>query len=238
MTKTLFVSLATAGLLFAQPGAAQQQVPVAFAKGKSAATMTGSIKGDQDRTYTVDARAGQTMTVTLKATKGSAEMNVFSPGNDSAISLGALDPYKVVTVLPTTGRYRVQVYQMRASARRGETASYNLTIAITGGGVKPSTDALVPGTSYNAIATIRCVAEPDKPMTGCKAGVKRSGPGNAVVTISTPDGGSRSLTFRGGNVVGTNGGGSLRVDRRGDTLIVRVGASELYEIPDAFVNGG
>jgi hypothetical protein len=29
-------------------------------------------------------------------------------------------------------RYRVQVYQMRASARREETAAYTLSIAVTG----------------------------------------------------------------------------------------------------------
>jgi hypothetical protein len=34
--------------------------------------------------------------------------------------------------LPTTGRYKIQVYQMRASARRGETARYTLTISLQG----------------------------------------------------------------------------------------------------------
>jgi hypothetical protein len=116
----------------AVPAAAQQVVPVAFAKGKSSTTLTGSIKGDQDRTYTVDAKAGQRMTVTLKSTKGSAEMNIYAPGQETAISLGATDPYNVTTVLPATGRYRVQVFQMRAAARRGEVANYTLTIGITG----------------------------------------------------------------------------------------------------------
>jgi len=147
MTNRFFTALAVSALLIGVPAAAQQTVPVTFAKGKSAATVTGSIKGDQDRTYTVDARAGQMMTVTLKSTKGNAEMNVFAPGNDTAISLGATDPYKFSTTLPTSGRYRVQVFQMRASARRGETASYNLTIAITGAAAKASSDALVAGTN-------------------------------------------------------------------------------------------
>lgn len=133
MTKTFIAALAASALFVGVPAAAQQTVPVTFAKGKSAATVTGSIKGDQDRTYTVDARAGQTMTVTLKSTKGNAEMNVFAPGNDTAISLGATDPYKFSTTLPTSGRYRVQVFQMRAAARRGEVANYTLTIGITGG---------------------------------------------------------------------------------------------------------
>jgi hypothetical protein len=140
MHRIFFAAAAVSALLVAVPAAAQQVVPVTFAKGKSSATLTGSIKGDQDRTYTVDAKAGQKMTVTLKSTKGSAEMNIFAPGNDTAISLGATDPYNVTTVLPATGRYRVQVFQMRAAARRGETANYTLTIGITGaaGAAKPA----------------------------------------------------------------------------------------------------
>ncbi len=140
MHRIFFAAAAVSALLVAVPAVAQQVVPVTFAKGKSSATLTGSIKGDQDRTYTVDAKAGQKMTVTLKSTKGSAEMNIFAPGNDTAISLGATDPYNVTTVLPATGRYRVQVYQMRAAARRGEVANYTLTIGITGaaGAAKPA----------------------------------------------------------------------------------------------------
>ncbi len=93
MMKTLFTALSVAaGLMLAFPASAQQQTVVAFDKGESAATVTGSIKGEQDHTYLLDARAGQTLTVTLKSTKGSTEMNVFAPGNDTAISLGSDDP--------------------------------------------------------------------------------------------------------------------------------------------------
>jgi hypothetical protein len=226
------------GLLFAVAAAAQQTVPVSFAKGKSSAVVTGSIKGDQDRTYTVDAREGQTMTVTLKATKGSVEMNVFAPGNDTAISLGSNDPYRFSGVLPTTGRYRVQVYQMRASARRGETASYNLTIGITGSSPKASKDALVAGTKYNATADISCVTTPGGRTGACKAGVIRKGGGNAVVEMQTPDGGQRSITFTGGRATGSNASAKLTATKTGDITTVRIGASEVYYIPDAFVFGG
>lgn len=238
MTKLFFTALAASALLAAVPAAAQQVVPVTFAKGKSAATVTGSIKGDQDRTYTVDARAGQKMTVTLKSTKGSAEMNVFAPGNDTAISLGATDPYNVTATLPATGRYRIQVYQMRASARRGETANYTLTIAITGGAPKASTDALVPGTKYNATATVSCIVTPGGAPGGCKAGVIRKGAGNAVVEMQTPDGGQRSITFTGGKATGSNSTAKLTATKKDDITTVRIGPSEVYYIPDAFVFGG
>ena len=237
MIKTALTAIAAAGLALAVPAAAQQVVPVTFAKGKSAATLTGSIKGDQDRSYTIDARAGQTLTVTLKATKGLVEMNVYAPGNDTAISLGSTDPYKFATVLPTTGRYKVQVYQMRASARRGETASYTLTIGVTGG-AKASTDALVPGTRYNATADISCVTTPGAKPAACKAGVIRKGDGNAVVEMQTPDGGQRSITFTGGNATGSNAATPIKATKAGDITTVRIGAIEVYTIPDAFVFGG
>ena len=238
MTHPLFTALAAATLLAGVPTAAQQVVPVAFAKGKSSATVTGSIKGDQDRTYTVDARAGQKLTVTLKSTKGSAEMNVWAPGNDTALTVGATDPYNFTTTLPTTGRYRIQVYQMRASARRGETASYTLTIAITGAAPKASTDALVPGTRYNATADIKCVTAIGGKTGACKAGVIRRGNGNATVEMKTPDGGQRTITFTGGKAPGSDSTAELTATRAGDDTIVRIGTVEVYTIPDAFVFGG
>jgi hypothetical protein len=238
MTRLLFSALAASALLAAVPAAAQQVVPVTFAKGKTAATVTGSIKGDQDRTYTVDARAGQTMTVTLKRTKGSPEMNVYAPGNDTAISLGATDPYNFTTTLPATGRYRVQVFQMRASARRGETASYALTIAITGAAPKASTDALVPGTKYNATADIKCVTSVGGKTGACKAGVIRRGNGNATVELKTPDGGQRTITFTNGKATGSDSTAKMTATRAGDDTIVRIGTVEVYTIPDALVFGG
>jgi len=240
MTKTLFAALAAVGLLLAQPSIAQQETVVAFAKGASSATLKGNIKGDQDHSYVVEARAGQTMTVKLAVTKGSAEMNVWAPGNDTAISLGADDPYNVTVVLPTNGRYKVQVYQMRASARRGETANYTLTVAVHGGttAAKPSHDALVAGTNYHATADISCVTTPGGKPGACKAGVIRKGSGNAVVEMQTPDGGQRSITFTGGKATGSDAAAKMTATKDGDITTVRIGAAEVYFIPDAFLFGG
>jgi len=239
MYRTLLTAIAAAALLTALPAGAQQTTNVAFAKGASSATLKGSIKGDQDHSYLIDARAGQTMRVTLKSTKGSAEMNVFAPGNDTAISLGADDPYDVTAVLPTTGRYKVQVYQMRASARRGETANYTLTIGVEGGAAATqSHDALVAGTKYHATANISCVTTPGGKPGACKAGVIRKGGGNAVVEMQTPDGGQRSITFTGGKATSSDSNAKMTATKNGDITTVRIGEVEVYYIPDAFVYGG
>jgi len=240
MTRTLFAALAAAALLIALPAGAQQKTNVAFAKGASSATLKGSIKGDQDHSYFVDARAGQTMRVKLTSTKGSAEMNVFAPGNDTAISLGAEDPYDVTVVLPANGRYKVQVYQMRASARRNETANYTLTIRIDGGATAATSshDALVPGTKYHATADISCVTTPGGSPGACKAGVIRKGGGNAVVEMQTPDGGQRSITFTGGKATSSDASAKMIATKNDDITTVRIGEVEVYYIPDAFVYGG
>jgi len=240
MHRTLFTFVAIAGLLVALPAAAQQTTNVAFAKGTSSATLKGSITGDQDHTYFVDARAGQTMRVKLTATKGSAEMNVFAPGNDTALTVGAIDPYDFTTVLPVNGRYRVQVYQMRAFARRGATADYTLTIGVDGHPTAPaaSHDALVKGTPYHATADISCVTTPGAAPGACKAGVIRKGAGNAVVEMQTPDGGQRSITFTGGKATSSNSSAKMTATKSGDITTVRIGEVEVYYIPDAFVFGG
>jgi hypothetical protein len=240
MIKTFVTAFASACLLMALPAGAQQTTNVAFARGAGSATLKGSIKGDQDHSYLVDARAGQKMTVTLVATKGSAEMNVWAPGNDTAISLGALDPYNVTLVLPTTGRYKVQVYQMRASARRGETANYTLTIGVTGGATAavPSHDALVPGTKYHATAEISCITAPGGKPGACKAGVVRKGNGNATVELETPDGGQRTIIFTGGKATGSNANARMTATKNDDITTVRIGEVEVYSIPDALVFGG
>ena len=240
MTRTFFTALAAAALLTALPVSAQQQTNVAFAKGASSATLKGSIKGDQDHSYFVDARAGQTMRVKLTSTKGSAEMNVFAPGNDTAISLGAEDPYDFTVVLPANGRYKVQVYQMRASARRNETANYTLAIRVDGGSTASTSshDALVPGTRYHATADISCVTTPGGSPGACKAGVIRKGAGNAVVEMQTPDGGQRSITFTGGKATSSDASSKMTATKNGDITTVRIGEVEVYYIPDAFVFGG
>jgi hypothetical protein len=134
------------------------------------------------------------------------------------------------------------VYLMRSAARRNEVANYRLEMIVTGAAHGAThgaggTDVLVPGTGYHATAQIPCVAEPNRRMSQCQAGVKRA-PGGGSVHVTTPDGGSRVITFRDGKVFSTDADAPFKVERRDDWTIVRIGAVEVYEIPDAFVFGG
>lgn len=123
--------MAAAMLALAVPAAAQQKVPVQFAKGASSATVKGKLSGDQYRDYLVNARAGQAITVTLANPDGRAFFNVLPPGSSGeAVFIGSSEGNSFKGPVPGNGATTVRVYQMRASGRRGEVADYTLTIGV------------------------------------------------------------------------------------------------------------
>jgi len=108
--------------------------PLQFAKGASSATVQDSLKGDATIDYTLRARAGQTMRVTLTTSNSANYFNVLPPGSDDvAIFIGSTEGNEWSGTLPADGEYKIRVYLMRSAARRGETANYTLTVGITGG---------------------------------------------------------------------------------------------------------
>ena len=212
---------------------------VQFAKGANSATVEGTIKGYQTVDYVLHASQGQSMNVSMATRNTATYFNILAPGEtEVAFFNGSVSENQYEGVLPATGDYKIRVYMMRSAARRNEVANYRLEMIVSGPAHGSANhDALVPGTGYHATAKIPCVAEPGKPMGQCDAGVKRSA-GGGTVHISTPDGGSRVITFRDGKVAATDASAPFKVERRDDWTIVRIGTVEVYEIPDAFIFGG
>ncbi len=107
-------------------------VPVSFAKGTNSAKVNGSFNGYDSVQYTLSARSGQHMTVRITGSRN-ANFNVFAPGDkpgqSAALGSGGVDA-DWSGALPTSGKYTVQVFQMRASARRGEAVPYAITFSI------------------------------------------------------------------------------------------------------------
>ncbi|OBV10580.1 hypothetical protein [Erythrobacter dokdonensis] len=224
--------------LAAAPVAAQRVEQVHFARGASGTTIDASIVGEEYIDYHLTLAAGQMLSVSLQDRGGSAYFNVIEPGaGNVAIYNSSTSGQTFEARTRMAGTYTIRVYQMRASGRRGERASYRLNISATGSGASHSSDVLVSGTPYHATAMIRCVAEPSKPMSSCRAGVTRRG-SSATVHVDTPDGGERTILFRGNKAVSSDSDAGIYVERRGDTSVVKIGTVEVYEIPDAFVQGG
>lgn len=133
MKQLVFGIAAIVAIGAAAPVVAQQKVPVQFAKGASSATLKGTITGEQYRDYVVNARAGQTMTVTLTNPDGRAYFNVMAPGSTGeAVFIGSTEGNSFRGLVPGTGANTIRVYQMRATGRRGEVANYTLAIGIAG----------------------------------------------------------------------------------------------------------
>lgn len=86
-----------------------QARPLQFAKGTSATTVKGSLAGDETIDYTLRARAGQSMSVTLKTSNDANYFNVLPPGsNDVAIFIGSTSGNAFTGALPADGEYKVR----------------------------------------------------------------------------------------------------------------------------------
>lgn len=131
MFRRMLFGLAAFGLL--APALAQdapRTERVQFAPGASAKAIAGRIKGYDGVRYLVGAEAGQTLTVTLKSTNASTNFNVTAPGADAALFVGSTSGKRFSRKLAASGDHVVDVYLMRNAARRGETASYTLTVGV------------------------------------------------------------------------------------------------------------
>ena len=107
-------------------------VPVQFAKGAHSAKVDGSFSGYDSINYTLSAKAGQTMTVDITGSNN-ANFNVFAPGDlpgqAAALGNGSVGT-KWQGTLPKSGKYLIQVFQMRATARNGAKVPHSLSVGI------------------------------------------------------------------------------------------------------------
>lgn len=227
-----------------------RQQRVSFARGASSAAVQGSVKGDDTIDYVLGARAGQTMRVTLKSSSASNYFNVLPPGSETAIAnTSASTSNSWAGALPADGDYRIRVYLMRSAARRGESANYTLTVAITGAAAPPQArtgDAKVPGTPFHATGAVPCSVGTDaRESAQCSFGVIRQGGGRAEVHLQSPGfdvalhkDGVRVLRFAGDAVTSANASEKVTVEKHGDMYLVSVNGYYFYSIPDAVIVGG
>jgi hypothetical protein len=230
---------------WASAAATIEAKPIQFAKGASSATVKGSLKGDKTIDYKLRARAGQTMTVSLKTSNGANYFNVLPPGSqDAAIFVGSTSGNDWTGPLEADGEYTVRVYLMRSAARRNETANFTLSVGVTGRptgaaalGTAPASDAKVKGTGYHATGPLPC-AMGNAPMgsTQCEFGVIRGKPGNADVHIKPAGGLARVLSFRGNAV--TSGSDKVKASMSGGMWTIEVNDYEHYQVSESVISGG
>jgi hypothetical protein len=106
-------------------------------------------------------------------------------------------------------------------------------------------NAIVPGTDFNAIGTVRCAIGEQASEAECEVGVKRrwTTEGNTLVEVTKPDGSRRAIFFDGKDAYGAEtaqADGSAAwpfAARRSSGGSVITFGPERYVIPDALVLG-
>jgi hypothetical protein len=249
MTYLFLRSLASCLLFLAGFGAMAadgiEKRAVQFANGASSATARGAIKGDKTIDYALRAKAGQAMSVTLKASNTANYFNVLPPGSSGeAIFIGSTEGNEWKGVLPADGEYRIRVYLMPSAARRGESSNYSLTMGVTGNaipaklGAAPAGDAKVKGTAYHATGKVPCSMGNAAPGSAqCEFGVIRGKAGGAEVHVTPPGAFKRVLMFAGGKVI-AEGAMSVKASKSSDMWSVEINDYEHYQIPEAVISGG
>jgi len=214
---------------------------VAIPKGRDSVSLKGRIKGREFVDYLVRAGAGQTLAVGLAKSNPQNYFNVSAPGAEAAMFVGSLGG-EFSGVVPVDGEYTVRVYLMPAAARRNESSDYTLTVGVTGKALPPlvaSQDHLIPGTPYHATAAIACAPPPPSDAKTCEAWIVRRGfDGTATVEVRQGYGFRRWILFVAGKPVASDAAGPIAVAGQKGLSIVRLGAGERYEVPEALLKGG
>jgi len=158
MKKLLVCLLASALLVGAAVTSAEAATKqIQFAKGKTSASVSGKITGNDSMDYQVRAGAGQTMTVDFKASKGAAYFNILPPGSSGeALFVGSSAGYHFKGELPDDGDYIIRVYLMGGAKDSDKPVSYTLKVNIKS---SSSASNAAGGTSVAEKACLAAVAK-------------------------------------------------------------------------------
>ena len=115
-----------ASAVLAQGGKAEP-LRISFKRGAYNATISESVRGDEEAEYVLAAREGQRLTIKLTSVpEKSSVFKLLSEGNDTTELLHDLD-FSYSAVLPKTGDYFITV--MRSTEAKG-TSRFRLTVAV------------------------------------------------------------------------------------------------------------
>jgi len=238
-TGALVLAGAAIATLAAETDPKHRVEPVRLAKDTGKAAISGVLKGDQYVDYRVRGGAGQTLVVTLKPSNLQNYFNIHSPGNESAMFIGSTSGNQFKRILPGDGEYSVRVYLMRAAARRNESSTYALNVALEGKALPAAKDAVIRGTPFHASATMVCARGDNPQFRSCDGYVIRRGyDGTATLEVRWPDGFKRSVLFTKLQPVASDSVDTMTFTRAGEVTTVSVGREERFEVPDVLLTGG
>lgn len=111
---------------------AQVSSRVKFAPGNDNTSLNGKITGKEYRDYVLNARAGQTMSVSLIPERGgNAYFNILPPGSkDVAIYNSSTKGNDATIKLPKNGDYTIRVYLMGDHRDSNHTVPFMVSVTI------------------------------------------------------------------------------------------------------------
>lgn len=125
-----------------QVAAAQERVEtLRMRPGATQTTVRGIVVGRISATYRLEARAGQRMSLDLSSRNTFLYFNVLDPRGRAI----AREQTQWDGRLPASGVYTIQIYLVRAEARRNRPAPFSLSVAVFGGGGPGPGPDPVPG---------------------------------------------------------------------------------------------
>lgn len=130
-----FPAALTVGLMsLALPAAAQEvrRESVEAADASAGVILPGKVRGDDSAEYTVAGVEGQILSVDLLSDNGALTFTITPEGAAEALFMSESSGPVADVRLPADGDYVVQVYLVRAAARRNEGAAYTLGIGLAG----------------------------------------------------------------------------------------------------------
>ncbi len=131
LAKKAAIAAVTLALLASSAALAQggkaEPLRILFKRGANSATISESVRGDEEAEYVLAAREGQRLIINLKSVPHrSSQFIVLSEDNDTFVPLHDLD-FSYSGVLPKTGDYFITV--KRPTDAKG-TSRYRLTVAV------------------------------------------------------------------------------------------------------------
>ena len=97
-----------------------------------AASASGEVKGYKATVYAVPVAQGQTLSVTFEPSNTNLYMNVVDAADTSgaAAHRGEVDGPQASIAAAKAGVYLIKPFQPRATARRGESGTFKLAVAV------------------------------------------------------------------------------------------------------------
>ncbi|WMI64115.1 hypothetical protein RBH94_08525 [Aestuariibaculum sp. YM273] len=89
------------------------------------------FKGEEIIDYALNVKKGDSVNIILNRKINSSYFNLLPPGSDNVADfIGQTQGDTCKMVLPQTGVYKIRVYQMRSSARRGTEVKFKLDVSL------------------------------------------------------------------------------------------------------------